>query len=83
MKFGQILVCCMTNIPNMILAECRRLETSSKLFYDFNKMTIERDLDVFNGSHLPFLIVPYSPFQKKMKQWNLDIIGYWVIGAGC
>ena len=21
--------------------------------------------------------------EKKMKYWNLDIIGYWVIGAGC
>ena len=20
---------------------------------------------------------------KKMKHWNLDIIGYWEIGAGC
>ena len=20
---------------------------------------------------------------KKMKHWNLDIVGYWVIGAGC
>ena len=47
---------------------------------------------------MPFLIVPYSPFQKKTKKqkqkktkkkqqqqqhWNLDIIGYWVMGAGC
>ena len=48
---------------------------------------------------MPFLIVPYSPFQKKQKNknkkkqkkkkqqqqqhWNLDIIGYWVMGAGC
>ena len=39
-KFGQKLVCCMTNISNMFLAECLRLETSSRLFYDFNKMII-------------------------------------------
>ena len=47
---------------------------------------------------MPFLIVPYSPFQKKktkknkkkqkkkqqqQQHWNLDIIGYWVMGAGC
>ena len=37
MKFGQILVCCMTNISNMFLAECWRLETSSRLFYYFIK----------------------------------------------
>ena len=35
MKFSQILVCCMTNISKMILAECWRLKTSSRLFYDF------------------------------------------------
>ena len=40
MKFGQILVCCMTNISNMFLAQCWRLETSPRPFYDFIKMTI-------------------------------------------
>ena len=40
MKFGQILVCYMTNISNIFLAECWRLETSSRLFSDFIKMTI-------------------------------------------
>ena len=49
MKFGQILVCCMANISNMFLAECWRLETSSRLFYDFIKMTIQQDLIIFNG----------------------------------
>ena len=49
MKFGQILVCYMTNISNMFLAECWRLETSSRLFYDFIKMTIHQDLAIFNG----------------------------------
>ena len=39
-KFGQILVCCKTNISNMFLAQDWRLETSSRLFYDFIKMTI-------------------------------------------
>ena len=45
MKFGQMLVCCMTSISNMFLAgnwklenECWRLETSSRLFYDFIKI---------------------------------------------
>ena len=64
-KFGQIIVCCMTNISNMFLAECWRLETSSRLFYNFIKMAILQDLTIFNGWHLPFLIVPYSHFQKK------------------
>ena len=37
MKFGQILMRCMTNISNMSLGECWRLETSSRFFYDFIK----------------------------------------------
>ena len=39
-KLGQMLVCCMANISNMFLAQCWRLETSSRLFHDFIKMTI-------------------------------------------
>ena len=64
MKFGQTLLYCMTNISNMFLAECWRLETSSGLFYD-TKMTIQQDLAIFNGWHIPFLIVLYSLFQKN------------------
>ena len=43
------------------------------------------DLEIFSCWHLPFFNVPSSTFQKKkkMKHWNSDIIGYWVIGAGC
>ena len=65
MKFGQIPVCCMTNISNMFLTECWRVETSFRPFYDFIKMTIQQDLAIFNGLHIPFLIVLYSPFQKN------------------
>ena len=39
-KFGHILVCCMKNISNMFLAQCWRVEGSSRSFYDFIKMTI-------------------------------------------
>ena len=35
MKFDQTLVCCMTNISHMFLAQCWRLETISRPFYDF------------------------------------------------
>ena len=75
MKLGQILVCCMTNISNMFLAQCWRLETSSRPFYDFIKMTIQQDLAIFNGWHIPFLIVLYSPFQKNetLESWHI----YW------
>ena len=57
-------------------------ETSSKLFYDFTKRTIRRDMVIFNDCHLLFLNVPYSPFQKNEK-CNLNIIVYLVIGVGC
>ena len=65
MKFGQILVCCMKNISNMVLAHCRRLGTSSRPFYDFIAMPIQQDLAIFNSGHIPSLIVPYSPFKKN------------------
>ena len=64
------------------MTEGWRLETSPSLLHDFIKMTVLQDLAIFSGWYLPFLILPYSPFQK-MKPWNLDIIGYWVIEAGC
>ena len=75
MKFGQILLCCMINISSMFLAECWRLGTSSRFFYDFIKMAIQQDPPIFNGWQIPFLIVFYSPFQK----WNTRILIYLVI----
>ena len=57
----------MTNISNMFLAKCWGLETSSRLFYNFIKITIQQDLAIFNGWHIPFLIVLYSSFQKKVS----------------
>ena len=65
MKFGQILACCMTNIFDMFLGEYLRLKTSPRPLYDFIKMTIYRDLAIFNSCRLPFWIFPYSPFQKN------------------
>ena len=61
MNFAQILAHCLTNISDMFLVQCWGLETSSRLFYNFIKMTIQQDLAIFNSGHL-FLIVPYSPF---------------------
>ena len=79
MKFGQILVYYMANISNMFLAEFWRLETSSRLFYDFIQMTILQDQAIFNGWHMPFLIVLYSTFQKneKLKSWHIWLLSNW------
>ena len=81
MKLSQIQVCCMTNIFNMFLAQCWKLETSSRPFYDFIKMKIEQDLVIFNSQNLPFLIVHYSHFQESetLESWHC----YWVIWADC
>ena len=69
----------MLNISNMFLVECWRLETSSSLFYDFFKMTIQQDLSIFNGWHLPFLNVSYSPVQKNaiLESWNNWLLSNW------
>ena len=79
MKFGQILVCCMTNISDLFFAQCWRLETTSRLFYNFIKMTIEQDLTILNSWHLPFLSVPYSPFQKNEapQSWHNWLLNNW------
>ena len=78
-KFGQILMCWMANISNMFLVECWRLETSTKLFYDFIKMTIQQDMAIFNGLHIPFLTVLYSPFQKNetLESWHIWLLSNW------
>ena len=84
MKFGQMLVYCMTKFSNSLwinVGDSKLVPTSSRPTYDFIK-TIYQDLAIFNGWYLPFLNLPYSPFQKK-NHWNTDIIGYSVIGAGC
>ena len=79
MKFAQILVCCMTNIANMFLAESWRPETSTWLFYDFIKITIQQDLAIFNGLHAPFLIFLYSPLQKNetLESWHIWLLRNW------
>ena len=41
MKCCQILVCCMTHTSNIFSAQCWRLETSSRPFYNFIKKDME------------------------------------------
>ena len=77
MKFGQILVCGKTNIFSMFLAECWSLETSSRLFYHFIKMTIQQDLAIFYGWHIPFLIALYSTFQQQKKTCHIWLLSNW------
>ena len=72
MKFGQILVCCMTNISNIVLAQCWRLKRVPGLFmillqWQYNK--IWRHFLIVDI--LPLLIVPYLYFQKS------EILEFW------
>ena len=78
-KFVLMLVCCMTNISNMFLVYCWRLETSSRLFYDIIKMTIWRESVIFNSWHLTFWTVPYRPFQKNetLESWHNWLQSNW------
>ena len=59
--------------------QCGRLETSSRPFYHFIKMTIQRDLAIFYSWHLPFSIVPYSSFQKNetLRSWHNWLLRNW------
>ena len=87
MKFGHIVMNLVTKISSMFLDQCWGVETSSRPFYDFNEITILRDVLIFVIWFLKFSILPYSPFEKKkekeIEHWKHDIIGYWVIGVGC
>ena len=82
MKYRQILVCCIANISNMFLVECWRLETSSRVIYDFIKMTIQQDLAILMVDIFHFQLYFIHLF-KKIKHRNLDMFGYSVIGSGC
>ena len=84
MKLDQILVCCMTNISNLFLAQGWRLDTSSRPFMILLKWQYSKIW--------PFLIFDFYQFSlslinlfTKMNFWNLDMIGYWhywITGAG-
>ena len=79
-RFGQILLYLRTNISNMFLAQCWRLETSSRSFYDFNEMTISWDLSIFSSWYVAFLILPFSPFQKEKKPLETWTWHNWLLG---
>ena len=86
MKFGQILVCCMKNIFFHVFGSM--LETGNWKLVPGPLMVLlnwqQRDLAIFNSWYLQIFNCPLFTFsKKKIKDWNLDIIDYSVIGAGC
>ena len=82
MKLGQILVCCMTNISNMFWLNAGDWKLVPGPFIILLKWNYSKILAIFNSWHLHFYISLIHHFQK-MKHGRIDIIGYWVIGAGC
>ena len=58
----------MTNIFSMFLAECWSLETSSRLFYDFIKMTLQQDLANFLWLTYAIFICPLFNFSTTTKK---------------
>ena len=84
MKLGQILVCCTTNMSNMFLLNAGDWKLVPAPFMILLKWQY--------SEIWPFLIVDIYHFKmslvhlfknKNTKHWNLDIIGYWVIGVDC
>ena len=51
------------------------METSSKPFYDFNKMVISSDLFIFSGKYVLFLINSMHAF-KRVKNYKLILFGF-------
>ena len=75
MKFGQMLVCCKTNISNKSSMQWQKTGNWFQALYDFIKMAIQQDRAFFmflkkinkqqwKMVNVPFLIVAYSPFLK-------------------
>ena len=63
-KLHQILVHLITNVSIIFLAQCWRLETSSRPLFDFNKVTIYQYLSIFSNFFF-FLIGIHS-----MQGWT-------------
>ena len=79
MKFRQILVCCMTNISIMFLAESWRLETSSRLFYHFIKYSKIWPFLMVDMYHFYFSFLFFISFIHLSKKRNTGILAYLVI----
>ena len=82
MKFCQILVCLWQTFLTYFCLNAGNWELVPGAFIILLKWRYSKIW--------PFLIVDIYYFWmslihlfKKMKHWNLDIICYWVIGAGC
>ena len=72
----------MTNISNMFLAQCRGLETSFRLFYNFIKMPIQRDLANLVPS-ASFRYKRKAKFGDKGEIWPFLIVDIYHIQLSC
>ena len=80
LKFGQILVCLMKNISTFFwfnAAEDWKLVPDP--FIISLKWQYMASLAIFSSWHSPFLIVPYSSFQKNqtLQSWHNWLLSNW------
>ena len=81
MKSGQISVELLVTNPNSFLHSFWRLETSSRSFYDFDKMTVWCDLRDF-GSWCSLFFSIFEHIFKREKSQKLIAVGFWLIMVG-
>ena len=67
-NIGHILVKFMTNISNLFLPQLWRLETSSRPFYNFDKIAVQCDLLIFDWCCL----------SKRIKIHELIMISFFI-----
>ena len=77
---GQVFVQVMKNIFKLFLPLWRRLETSSRTFYNFDKTTVKCDLKTFSRWCLLFLVVSLHTFSTVKN--HKFIIGFSLIIVG-
>ena len=73
MKCGQIPVYCIKNISNMFLAQCWKLEASSRPFYYFIKMAVEPvdNIDNRSGQLFSQYILKYFRHYRETTNWSI------------
>ena len=72
----------MKNVSNLLSVQFWSLWSSSRIFYDFQKMLISWHQFIFSCWWLTILIATVHTFKKNEKGLRLIIIGCWAIRTG-
>ena len=89
MKLTEMLVYLVNNIPNIFLVQFWSLETSSRIFYGFQKISIAWRQFIFSAWWLTILIVTVYAFKRtkiiimiKFYYQKIITTSCWVIATG-